>query len=293
VASEGYVEVTGGKVWYRITGAGDGVPLLLLHGGPGFTSEYLEPLESLGEARPVVFYDQLGCGRSDRPSDPSLWSVERFVAEVGQVREALRLEKVHILGQSWGSMLAVDYALTRPSGVTSLILASPPLSIRRWTEDARRLICELPGDTASVITSHEREGYLGCPEYQAAVAEYYRQHLCRMRPWPAALERAFAGASQAVYETMWGPNEFTVTGVLATYERAERLSEITLPTLFTCGRFDEATPGATAWYQGKVAGSRLRVFEDSAHLPHLEQAGAYAGAVQAFLRECEAGPAPA
>jgi proline-specific peptidase len=287
VASEGYVEVTGGKVWYRIAGDGDGVPLLLLHGGPGFTSEYLEPLETLGETRPVVFYDQLGCGWSDRPEDPALWTVGRFVEEVALVREALGLERVHILGQSWGSMLAVDYLLTQPAGVCGLVLASPPLSIRRWTDDARRLIATLPAETQEVIASHERDGYFSCPEYQAAIADFYRRYVCRMRPWPPALERAFAGAGQPVYQTMWGPSEFTVTGVLASYERADRLPEIAVPALFTCGRFDEATPESTSWYQSKLDGSRVQVFEQSAHLAHLEQAGEYAKAIHAFLRECE------
>lgn len=134
---EGYADVTGGRVWYRIVGARTGAtPLLLLHGGPGAPSYYLESLAALADERPVVFYDQLGCGRSDKPSDPTLWRVDRFVEELGQIREALDLAEVHLLGHSWGTMLATDYMLTRPKGVTSLILASPSLSIPRWIEDA-------------------------------------------------------------------------------------------------------------------------------------------------------------
>lgn len=287
MATEGRVPVPGGDVWYRICGGGDAIPLLLLHGGPGFTSEYLDSLEALADERPVVRYDQLGCGRADRPDDLSLWNVERFVEELAEVRRALGLTRCHILGQSWGSMLAVDYALTFPDGVLSLILASPPLSIPRWVADTQRLLDALPGDLRSIMEAHEREGFTTCPEYQAAVLQIYKAHLCRMDPWPHALERALAAASDAVYHTMWGPNEFTVSGTLRDYDRTDRLGEITLPTLFTCGRYDEATPEATAWYQSLMPGSSMTVFEESAHLSHLEEADRYIARVRRFLSSVE------
>ena len=128
------------------------------------------------------------------------------------MREALSLSRVHILGQSWGTMLAVDYALTQPGGLVSLILASPALSIRRWTQDARRLLSELPEDSLATLDAHEREGFTSCPECRAALIDFYRRYICRMRPWPESLERSFAGANQAVYQAMWGPTEFNVTG---------------------------------------------------------------------------------
>lgn len=294
MATEGYVQAPGGRVWYRIVGEGraESMPLLLLHGGPGFTSEYLDSLEALSDERPVVRYDQLGCGRSDRPDDPSLWNVARFVEELGDVRRELGLERVHILGQSWGSMLAVDYMLTRPEGVASLILASPPLSIPRWVEDTQRLLDQLGPDVRHALEWHEKEGFTGCPEYQAAVLEVYRNYLCRMHPWPLALERALAGASFEVYNAMWGPNEFSVTGCLADYERSDRLGEIDLPTLLTCGRYDEATPEATALFQSLIPGSRMVVFEESAHLSHLEEADKYVVLVRDFLGSVEAAAAP-
>jgi proline-specific peptidase len=289
MASEGYVPVEGGRVWYRTATDGDpnATPMLLLHGGPGFTSEYLDSLEVLSDERPVVRYDQLGCGRSDRHDDPSLWTVGHFVEELGDVRRELGLDRVHILGQSWGSMLAVDYMLTAPEGVASLILASPPLSIPRWVADTQRLLEEMPAEVRRTLEWHEREGFTSCPEYQAAVLEIYRRHLCRMRPWPHALERALAGAGFEVYNTMWGPNEFSVTGCLADYDRTDRLAEIDVPTLFTCGRYDEATPEATAWYQSLVPGSRMVVFEESAHLSHLEEADRYIALVREFLASVE------
>ena len=184
-------------------------------------------------------------------------------------------------------MLAVDYALTQPTGLASLILASPALSIRKWMRDVRGLLSELPEDTLAMLDAHEREGFTNCPEYRAALIEFYRRYICRMRPWPTSLERSFAGASQAVYQTMWGSTEFNVTGVLSTYERADRLPEITVPTLFTCGRFDEATPDATAWYHSLLPGSKIKVFEKSAHQAHLEESTQYVQLVRAFLHESE------
>lgn len=129
VAGERFIPVVGGRVWCRIAGIGDRIPLLALHGGPGIPHDYLEPLVEVADERPVVFYDQLGCGRSDRPDDPSLWQIGRFVAEVSQVREALGLARVQILGHSWGTILAADYALHQPLGLVSLVLASPALSV--------------------------------------------------------------------------------------------------------------------------------------------------------------------
>jgi proline iminopeptidase len=205
-AGDGFVEVEGGRVWYEVVGSVEATPLLVLHGGPGFTHEYCRSLEGLAGERPVVFYDQLGCGRSDRPDDLSLWTTERYVRELAEVRRALGLARVHILGQSWGTMLATEYMLTgRPEGVVSLILASPCISIPRWVADAERFKAALPADVIETIDSHERQGFFGCPEYASALLVYYRRHVCRLDPWPVELERAYAGHSEPVYQTMWGP----------------------------------------------------------------------------------------
>ncbi len=281
---EGYIPVTGGKIWYRVTGSGNATPVILLHGGPGSSSDYLKPLEALSVDRPVIVYDQLGCGRSDNPNNPELWRIERFVEELGQVRSALKLKEVHLYGHSWGTMLAVDYMLKKPQGVKSLTLASPCLSVARWTDDARELIEKLPFTTRQAIRRHEREGTTDSREYEAAVAEYLKNYLCRLSPWPAELMEAFDRANQKIYRTMWGPSEFYPTGNLKTYERVERLREIKVPTLFTAGRHDEATPAATAWYRSHVPYSALRIFEQSSHLAMFEERDAYLECVREFLK---------
>jgi proline iminopeptidase len=283
----GMVEVPGGRVWYRIAGDGNATPLLTLHGGPGVPSAYLSSLAGLAGERPVIFYDQLGCGNSERPGDRSLWTTERFVAELAAVVAALGLTRFHLLGQSWGTMLAVDYALTQPTGLVSLILASPALSIPRWMTDAKRLIQDLPADTQASIERHEAAGTTGDPDYQAAKDMYYGRHVCRLRPIPAGYAQAIATTGHDVYETMWGPSEFCATGTLLDYDRTDRLGEIAVPTLFTCGRFDEATPEATAWYASLIPGALVAVFEQSAHMPHLEEEEAYLATVGAFLRDVD------
>jgi len=286
---EGYIPVTGGRVWYGIAGAErKGVPLLALHGGPGVPHDYLEPLEALSDERPVIFYDQLGCGASDRPDDLSLWTVARFVEELGQVRAALALEKVHLLGQSWGSMLAVDYMLTSHTpAVASLILSGPCMSASRWHRDQRAYLDELPEDMRRVILASEESGDFHSDDYQDAVTYYYRMHVCRMNPWPDCLNRALEKMSYTVYAHMWGPSEFTIVGTLRSYERAERLKEITVPALFTCGRYDEATPEATESYHRMLPGSEIVVFEDASHDHHIEQAERYLKTVRDFLSRVE------
>jgi proline iminopeptidase len=286
---EGFIDVPGGRVWYRVAGADRaGVPLFGLHGGPGFTHDTLLTLNGLASDRPVVLYDQLGSGRSDRPVDLGFCRVDRFVEEVGSVRESLGLDRIHLLGHSWGGTLALSYALTGPAGLESLILASPLVSTSRWLEDARRLRSKLPEDVQRVLADHEERGFTGCPEYVAATYEFYRRHLCRLSPWPEELERGFAEMSTDVYESMWGPTEFHCTGGLVELDLAPRLGELRMPVLFTCGRHDEATPDTVASFRNAVPGAELAVFEESSHSAHLEETERYLDVVRVFLQSAEA-----
>ena len=280
---EGYIAVTGGRVWYQQVGAGDATPLLTLHGGPGFGHDYLQPIGRLCKERPVIFYDQLGSGKSDRPKDDRLWRIERFVAELGQVRAALGLKRVHLLGQSWGTMLLTDYMLTKPHGVASVIFSDPAISMTQWVKDAHRLRSELPTETQATLDRHEKLGSTNCYEYQAAVNEYYKRHVCRLAIYPEVAERAFAGIGESVYLTMNGPNEFSVTGNLKDYDRVGRLKEITQPSLFICGRYDEGTPEATEIYHRALPASELVVMENSSHMPMLEEPEKYLEVVREFI----------
>lgn len=286
-ALEGFIPVTGGRVWYQVVGAGDAVPLLVLHGGPAYPHDYLEALEGLADERPVVFYDQLGCGKSDRPEDPSLWQIERFVEEVSQVRQALQLDRVHLFGHSWGTMLATDYALTCPPGIASLILAGPILSSTRHLAEVNRLRHQLPAETQNVLDLNEKAGTYSHEEYQAALAVFFRRHFALSDTPTESSARAAAGANGAIAQTMWGPSEFDITGNLRGYERTNRLHELKLPVLLTCGRHDVTTPESTSWYQSMLPMSEMVVFEASAHGPHDEERELYLHTVRHFLHRIE------
>lgn len=285
---EGRIDVEGGSVWYRIVGYGDTTPLLLLHGGPGAPSYYLELLAALGDERPVVFYDQLGAGRSDMPSDTSLWNVDRFVRELATVRDVLGLDRVHILGQSWGTMLAVDYMLTKPDGVQSLILASPALSIPEWVADTDSLRTLMPVEVQEAMRTHEEAGTTDSPEYMEATMAFYARHLLRRQPWPAQMDSVFARFGTELYHHMWGPSEFYATGTLRTYDRTDRLGELDLPALFLTGRYDEAVPSTVERHASLVPGSEFVVLENSAHITMLDEPELNVQIVRDFLREVEA-----
>lgn len=285
---EGYIDVPGGRVWYRSVGEG-GTPLLCLHGGPGFTHYYLEALEVLADRRQVIFYDQLGCGNADRPDDLSLWTVDRFVEELAQVRAALGLDRLHLFGSSWGGMLAMQYVLDRRPDLASLTLCGSPASMIRWVTDCDELLAAQPDEVRAVIRQHEADGFTGCPEYQAAILGFYREHVCRMNPWPVGLERSFAEAGFGVYNHMNGPSEFTVTGTLKTWDIMDRLHEIQVKTLLVGGRYDECRPEHMAEMHRRIAGSQHEIIEDASHLCFAEQTETFAGIVNTFLAAAEQG----
>ncbi len=287
---EGYIEVPGGRIWYRSIGQG-GVPLLCLHGGPGFTHYYLQPLEQLAARRRVIFYDQLGCGRSDRPQDPGLWTVERFVEELVRVRASLSLDRLHLFGSSWGGMLAMQYVLDRRPFLDSLILCGSPASIPRWIRECAELVAQLPEPVQETIRWHEQHGFVSCPEYQAAILHFYRRHVCRLDPWPESLEQSFAEAGMAVYIHMNGPSEFTVVGTLKDWDVTERLGEIEAPTLLVGGRHDECRPEHLEEMHRRIRGSELAVVEDASHLCFAEQPERFMSIVNRFLDRVE-GRAP-
>lgn len=284
---EGRLEVPGGSVWYRIAGDLQAPPLVIVHGGPGATHDYLEPLDALADERPVVFYDQLGAGKSDAPDDVELWTNERLIDELGRILDGLSLDRVHLLGQSWGTIIAAEYALRSPERLASLILASPALSVPRYAAGTEALRAALPADVRAVLDRHEAAGTMDSDEYQKASMEFYVRHVCRLDPWPDPLMRTFNQLNQAIYERMQGPSEFQITGIHKDYDVTARLGELTVPTLFLCGRHDEIRPEDTAWYHSLVPGSELVIFEESSHTPHLEEPDRFQRVLRDFLHRAE------
>lgn len=285
---EGMIQVSGGKVWYRIVGADKkGIPLIALHGGPGAPHDYLESLEALADERPVIFYDQLGCGNSDRPSDTSLWNISRFEEELQQVRDALNLNEVHILGASWGTMLGVQYALSGKQGIKSLVLSGPYLSTSLWDADQQEWISQLPANIRDTIRKYEACKEYSAESYQNAMMEYYKLHVCRLESWPECLNRTFEKMGVEVYQYMWGPSEFTMTGTLKDANLLPRLGFLKVPTLLTCGEFDEATPGTMKIYKDAIPGAQMHVFSGASHAHQLECKEEFIAVVREFLRKNE------
>ncbi|MDP9293117.1 MAG: proline iminopeptidase-family hydrolase [Actinomycetota bacterium] len=296
--TEGHLGWDGLQTWYRVVGElGDGprLPVMICHGGPGGTHDYLESIAGLSRSgRACVLYDQVGNGRSDRPPDApaEFWTVELFLRELDALVAELGIAGgYHVVGQSWGGMLAMEHALRHPPGLRSIVVADSPASIPMWVEEANRLRRELPADIQETLTRHEEAGTTDSPEYQEAMLVFYGRHVCRLDPWPAEVQRTFAAleADPTVYGTMNGPSEFHVIGTLRDWDITDRLREIDVPTLLASGRYDEATPRIVQDIQQRIPGAEWVVFEESSHMPHVEERERFLDVVEDFLQRVEAG----
>jgi L-proline amide hydrolase len=300
---EGYVAFEDGRTWYGIAGElpvdGSGLaPLVVLHGGPGATHDYLLPLADLTRTgRAVVFYDQFGNGRSShfpgRGAD--YWTVDLFVRELAGLLDHLGIaNRHHLLGQSWGGMLAQEHVLANPGGVQSLVLSNSAASFAEIIESMDRLRAQLPAEVGETLRLHESAGTTDDPEYAAACDVFYHRHLCRLAEWPPEVVASFAAmdADPTVYHTMNGPSELFVTGSLSSWRSSDRLAQLTVPTLVVCGRYDELAPELQETLVRGITGSLLVVFEESSHMPMWEERDAYLELVGRWLadhdRECQA-----
>ena len=276
---------SGHKVWTDTVGQGPGLPLLLLHGGPGAGHDYLEPLGELGAERPVVFYDQLGCGRSDIPQNPLLWTIERFADELQEVRDILGLEHCHIFGQSWGGWLALEYILRNPVGLASVVLSSTSASIPQFSNECEKLLKQLPEVDRAALKKYGGLGEFAHPKYVAAEETFYKRHLCRLPEWPSCLQRSIENLHRTpVYEAINGPNEFTTIGNLRYWDRTEELRNIAVTAMITCGRYDELGPVCAETLRSGIKGSLMQVFQESSHVAHLEEKEKFLGCMSKFLR---------
>ena len=285
---QGFIDVPGGPVWYKVAGTGPGIPLLVLHGGPGGRICGYSRLDALGNERPIVRYDQLGSGRSGRPDDPSLWTVERFVEELHVVRQHLGVEQMHLLGHSWGGALAAAYVLEQGTeGIASVVLSSPLLSTRLWIEDANYLRSLLPEDVQKTLTEHEQAGTTDSDAYGAASEVFYERHVFGGAKIESPAECDGAPSGQFVYEYMWGPTEFHATGTLIDFDVTDRLHEIDVPVLFIVGQFDEARPERIAEFQKLISGAKLTVMLDAAHGTLSKKPDEYRTILENFLDSVE------
>jgi len=278
-----FMTVNGFRLFYKDFGNGKNA-LLCLHGGPGAMHDYLLPLGELRDDKiKVVLYDQLGCGKSERPREKSHYNIEYGVEEVEGVRQALNLGKINLFGNSYGGALALQYALKYQRNISKLIISSGLASVRETVVEMRRLKTLLPKEVQDVYAKYEVAEDYQNPEYLKAVEVFYRNFVCRLPEWPEEFKRTINGISTDVYWTMNGPNEFTIIGLLKDWDITARLQEIRVPTLITVGKYDEVTPKVAETIHKGIPGSKLVLFENSAHVAMLEERERYLKTLREFI----------
>jgi proline iminopeptidase len=259
--------------------------LFCLNGGPGLPCDYVRDSHSrLADAGyRVVCFDQLGCGASDRPTDPKFWTLERYVEEVEIVRTALNLGTVHLLGQSWGTWLGIEYALTYPTNFKTITLADGAADIPHLVTELERLRGALGSETIAMMQRHEAENTIDHPEYQAAITVLNYRHVCRLQTWPDAVNASLADWNMGPYKAIQGPNEFCYTGSIKNWQRTEQLHRITQPALVLCGLHDELTPACSRLIHQSLPNAQIKVFPNSSHMPFWEEPEDYFKTLGDFL----------
>jgi proline iminopeptidase len=282
-AKEDFVTINGFRLFYKVFGSSENA-LLCLHGGPGAIHDYLVPLGELAaDGIKVVLYDQLGCGRSQRPEDTSLYRIDYGVEEVEGVRQALGLGKMNLFGNSYGGALALQYALKYQRNLKKLIICSGLTSVPETVAEMKRLKTLLPKDVQDTMAKYEAVEDYQNPEYLKAVEVFYRNHVCRIPEWPDEVKRTLDGLSIPVYSTMNGPNEFTIVGNLKDWDITARLPEIRVPTLVTVGKYDEVTPKVAETIHRGIRSSKLVLFENSSHLAMWEEKDRFLKTLREFI----------
>lgn len=289
--TEGYMPFGEYKTYYRIVGESKNnkKPLVLLHGGPGSTHNYFEVLDRLAEedGRVIIMYDQIGCGLSSMPDRPELWNAQTWTEELIQLREYLGLDEIHILGQSWGGMLAIHYACEhKPKGIKSYILSSTLPAAFLWEEEQRRRITYLPQDMQDAIAKAEEIKDYSSKEYQEAEAEFMRRYAAGpVGPdSPECLMREKNSGRQA-YITGWGQSEFSPSGTLKDFNYLEEIQDIKEPCLITNGSIDLCSPYIAKIMYDRIPNSKWELFQYSRHMPFVEENNKYIDTLIGWLNE--------
>ncbi len=280
-----------GETWYRVVGElKNGLtPIMVLHGGPGACHDYTIPIAEIiaQSGRAAVLYDQIGCGNSthlqEKPKE--FWTPELFMKELTLLIKYLGIANDYaIVGQSWGGMLGMQFAATRPIGLKALVVADSPAGMAIWVSEANILRQQLPPDVEATLKRHEAAGTTEDSEYVAAVDVFYSRHLCRV-PMPPNVLSSFAkmAAEPTVYHTMNGPSEFHVIGSLKTWDIHDQLHNINVPTLLVSGAYDEATPAMVAEIHRRIPDVVWELFPESSHMPHIEEPARFKRVVNSFL----------
>lgn len=283
---DGRLAVHGGNIWYKVSGSGNGTPVVLLHGGPGSSSFYMKPFEDLGNDRQVVRYDQLGGGKSDKITDTTMFTIDHFVAELDSLRSALGVKKWHLVGHSWGTILAVEYYRTHPEHVASLSLCSPALDLAAWAKNARQSLTTLSDSAQEAIRKAEATRKYDEPSYMNALNEFYVKYFVR-HPVAADMDSMMATYNVKMYNYMQGPSEFAITGTLKDYDATPFLPQIKVPALYTVGEFDGANPALVKHFASLTPGAQVVVLAGAAHITPWDARDENVRIVAEFLRSAD------
>jgi proline iminopeptidase len=285
------------RVWTKRVGNNPRIKVLLLHGGPGANHQVFEALDSWfpGAGIEYYYYDQLGSQFSDQPHDPSLWNIPRFVDEVEQVRKALKLgpDNFYLYGQSWGGLLAIEYALAHPDALKGLVVSNMMASIPAYNKYAHDVLMPKmdPKALKEILALEARKDYAN-PRYEQLLMEnYYTEHILRMTPdqWPEPVLRAFRALNNEVYIPMQGPSEMGASGTLEHWDRSQDLKKIQVPTLVIGASHDTMDPRYMEWMAGEFPHGRYLYCPDGGHLAMYDDQKVYMKGLLAFLRDVDAG----
>tara|TARA_R110000868_G_scaffold56736_4_gene175525 strand:- start:199 stop:1149 length:951 start_codon:yes stop_codon:yes gene_type:complete len=285
---EGFLEVEGGKIWYEVFGSGNKTPILLLHGGPGYPSYYLNPLKSLANDRSVILFDQLGCGRSDILIDTTLMTIDAHVAQTRKLIEHLKIENVIIYGHSWGTMLGTEYYNKYPENVEAVILGSPSIDLNMWQNDTNKLVGQLPDSIRVPLENHKNKSIPDATALNKAIDYFYHEFYTRKLPLSKDIikaDSAWYAKESRVYEYMFGIEEYSVDGTLNGYDGKEILKKINVPVLYITGEYDTATPSTVKKYQEITPNSRLEIIEDAGHQTLNDNEEIELKILESFLKE--------
>ena len=283
------------KVWTKRFGNNPTIKVLLLHGGPGGTHEFFESFESFFPQQGFEFYeyDQLGSYFSEQPKDSSLWTAERFVEEVEQVRVALGMNKdnFYLLGHSWGGILAMEYALKYQANLKGLIISNMMSSCPLYGKYADEVLAkQMNPKVLDTIRAMEAKGDFKNPKYmELLMPNFYNEHLCRLNPWPENLQRAMPHMNEVIYTMMQGPSEFGVGGRLAKWDRSKDLPQIKVPTLTIGGKHDTMDPEHMKWMATQVENGRSLICPEGSHCSMWDDQSHYFPGLIQFISEVDAG----
>ena len=286
------------KVWTKRVGNNPTMKVLLLHGGPGATHEYFEAFDSYFPNAGIeyYYYDQLESTYSDQPNDSTLWSVERYVDEVEQVRKALGLNKdnFYLLGNSWGGILCMEYALKYQDNLKGLIITNMMASVPEYNKYANEVLGpQLPPEVLKEVKELETKGEFDNPRYSELLFQYYyTEHILRMplEEWPNPVNRAFANLNPNLYVTMQGPSEFGIVGdaKLKDWDITEELPKITVPTLSVGGAYDTMDPKHMEWIATQVQNGQYLHCPNGSHMSMYDDAETYFEGLIKFIKEVDA-----